>query len=342
MILNEFSSLPSGFKNGFSSIINDVLYIGLGSLGARCYSLNLSRENATWERCIDFPYGNISNPVSAQCGNSLWLFGGVVDGQMNEVVYQYDSKEAVWLSYNSPCPAGLLGSVAHAQSDNEVIFVGGYSKPVFDDFSRQISLLDPEEKALALRGFLSQPIEYYNWNRKIWKFNIEYKAWTVLADNPYLATCGSASFEVDGELWVLDGEIKPGLRVSQVNAFNLVGGCNTSRSFESIARSDREHEGLAGAFSGVVNGHPVICGGAYFIGSQENYRAGKLYTHEGLSKTYCCNTWVWTEERWQQLKNLPLGLAYGCSEVYRDKMLVIGGEKSDGSASNQCFEIELE
>lgn len=341
MIFNSLPSLPSGFKNGFSAVINDVLYVGLGSLGSRCFTLQLSDKEATWQSCKNFPYGNIESPVSVQCGNSIWLFGGVVNDQMNDKVYQYDPNDSAWVSYDSPCPVGLLGSVAHAISDKEIVFIGGYNKQIFDDINYRLSSSQPENKHLILYEFLSKPIEYYQWNRIVWVFNTEYKTWTAIGNNPNYATCGSAPIEFNGELWLVDGEIKPGLRVAQVSAFDLAEGFKKSRNVESILRLDREHEGLAGAFSGLVNGQPVICGGAYFIGSRENFKQGNLYAHKGLSKTYCCNTWTWKYCSWQQLDNLPLGLAYGCSEEYQDHMLIIGGEKQDGSASDLCFEVKL-
>lgn len=333
-------SLPIGYKQGFSGIVSDILVVGMGSLGKKVYGLRLDTEGSQWEEMTDFPYDDIESPISIVLDDSIWIFSGVTNGRMSNAIYQYNVAKKLWTKLNCISPVGLLGSSSVATSGHEIIFIGGYNEDVFNKITTQLQKATVDDKPQILNRFLSQPIESYQWNKQILKFDIYSKEWSVITDNPYSSTCGAASLVTNNELWLCDGEIKPGLRCTEIKAFSLHNDLSDSRLLPSIIRTDREHEGVAGAFSGVVGHFPVICGGAYFIGSQDNYKQDNLYTHEGLEKTYCKDFWVMKDDVWHRFDLLSIGKAYGSSEQYNEGLLLIGGELSGGSASCDCLFIQ--
>lgn len=110
----------------------------------------------------------------------------------------------------------------------------------------------------------------------------------------------------------------------------------------SIVEQDPLHEGLAGAYCSELDGRCVVLGGAYFIGSQSNYRNGQYYSHQGLTKTYATKIWQLCDGKWTCIGELAKGKAYGVCLSISNGVVLIGGEDENGQALTECELISTE
>lgn len=90
--------------------------------------------------------------------------------------------------------------------------------------------------------------------------------------------------------------------------------------FEASAR-----QGLSGMYAGMVDGRPVIAGGANFP---------HVAAAEGGTKEYYDGVWTLEGDRWQALPfRLPRRAAYGASVTLPDGVMLIGGTGDDAPDS---------
>lgn len=108
--------------------------------------------------------------------------------------------------------------------------------------------------------------------------------WKSGGQVPFLGTAGSAITAKKGDLILINGEIKPGLRTAAVWQGKTQGaGVKWQQRPDLIgAEKGAVQEGLAGAFSGVSHDVVLVGGGANFPGSWQQFNAGQLYAHKGL------------------------------------------------------------
>lgn len=211
-------SLPSGLKNGVGFGHQNRLYVGLGSLGNKWLMLDLN-EQQSWQEKSAFPGVARNDAVCVPVEGGCYVFSGagttpelgyttvLVDG------YYYDCAQDSWSLVTDDIPVGLLGGAGFAMDDN-LYFVGGYNKAQFDGLMAQLSspelAADAELKQATLVEFMSRPIEAYQWNEMIYRFDLSTKQWQPLTENPFQANCGAGVLRRQDSLILVEGEVKPG------------------------------------------------------------------------------------------------------------------------------------
>ncbi|WP_162062973.1 YjhT family mutarotase [Vibrio taketomensis] len=346
MHFSPLPSLPSGLKNGVGFSNHDAIYTGLGSLGEKWLMLDLANPS-DWQEKAAFPGTHRSDAVCIPVSGGCYVFSGA--GTTEELGYTtvltdgyyYDCSEDVWSLVTEQIPVGLLGAAGFAMDDS-LYFVGGYNKSQFDGLMAQLASPqlseDPDLKQATLVEFMSRPIESYQWNDKIYRFDCLSNHWSVIATNPFQANCGAGVFRTDDSLILVEGEVKPGLRSLHTKSFQFGDGQLLETNYlPSIIECHSEHEGLAGALCGEIDDQWIVAGGAYFVGSQSNYRSEKFYSHQGLTKTFTDQIWCFDGCEWQLAGKLPQGCAYGVAVTTADAMVLIGGETQSGEALTQCY-----
>lgn len=345
--IESLAALPLGIKNGVGGKIGTKLYVGLGSAGKRLFFYDLESPLQGWQLCAEFPGTERNDAAYAVCNDKLYVFSGAgcTQGKSAPEVLEdgfvYDGQADRWQRLTAKTPVGLLGAGACHIGHDKLAFIGGYNKKTFDTFLSAISQVDastqPERHQTMLSEFMSRPVSSYGWNREIWCFDTREQKWQLVGHNPFEANCG-AGIVADGQVvTVIEGEIKPGLRSLKTKQFVFNQNGVECQSLPSIHSQDRCHEGLAGHFAAQLNERIVVAGGAYFIGSQENFRRGKLYTHQGLTKHYSNQVWQFDMNQWRKSAELPSGVAYGVSVQAGDCVYLLGGEGQGGAAQQKCY-----
>lgn len=349
--LTQLPPLPTGFRNGAGFSDKDKVYAGLGSLGSKWLRLDTTQPMG-WVECADFPGVKRTDPVCVPVSDGCYIFSGagIAPGSHSLSVledgYFYDANRDSWNLVTDNIPVGLLGGAGIELLNKQLVLVGGYNKSVFDTLMQQLSdplVCDNEtQKRDCLCTFMDQPIEFYGWNEKIYRFDIETKEWLDIGDNPFEPNCGAGVWRLGNALALIEGEVKPGLRSLQsklllLNSEGLVDAAELS----PIVEQDPYHEGLAGAYCAELDGLCMMLGGAYFIGSQSNYRHGKYYSHQGLAKTYATKIWQLCGGQWQHVGDLKKGKAYGVCLSISNGIVLIGGEDASGQALTECELISV-
>ena len=84
---------------------------------------------------------------------------------------------------------------------------------------------------------------------------------------------------------------------------------------------------------GYSNGHYLVGGGVNFPGAAQQFKAGRLFAHEGLTKEWHKDVYTQGGKGgWKIIGELPVGIGYGVSISYNNKVLLIGGETTGGKA----------
>ncbi|MEJ2765283.1 YjhT family mutarotase [Photobacterium sp. MCCC 1A19761] len=349
--ITSFAKFPVGLKNGVGGKIGRRLYAGLGSAGSRFFCYDLDAPSLGWQAVAAFPGIARNDAVAIPVADGLYVFSGagstdaahppqvLMDG------YYFDGRTGQWQQLDTVLPIGLLGASGCEIQPGYLVFFGGYNNVVFDRFLASLAKVDqnlePERYQRLFREFMSQPVEAYGWNQNIWCFDVEHNHWHILQPNPFSANCGAGMIHDGHTVTLIEGEIKPGLRSTQIKQFIFHSRHEIScQLIPSIVASDSDHEGLAGSYSGQINNNYVIAGGTYFQGSQHNFRKGQWYTHLGLTKHYTDSIWRLDGTCWHKVGCLPSGAAYGISLTTDNGMILIGGENSQGEPLTSCYVLD--
>ncbi|PNH89106.1 N-acetylneuraminic acid mutarotase [Vibrio diazotrophicus] len=350
LVIDSIADLPVGIKHGVGGLIDNKIYAGLGSAGKQFFLLDLNHPELSWQCAPEFPGVARDDAAYAVCDDKLYVFSGagIEPNKMHPTVlldsWVFDSSKNSWNQLEETLPIGLLGASCASLSSGEIVCFGGYRKETFDDFVEQLSHinieLEPEKHKQLLTQFMSQEIADYGWNQNILKFTPSDNLWSVIGENPFPANCGAGIAQSGNVITLVEGEIKPGLRSLQTKQYDCSGATSVKGiECSSIVSVDYEHEGLAGHFVGKVGQNIYVYGGAYFIGSWNNLKAGKLYTHQGLQKHFTNKVWKFDGESWCFAGEFGEGLAYGISLCSDQCMYIIGGENNLGEAQKRCYTL---
>lgn len=348
LTITQLPDFPLGLKNGVGALHSRQLFAGMGSAGKRFFRLDLDSVSEGWNECTEFPGTERNDALMIADETGLWVFSGAGrpegshSAQVLTDVYHYCMNGDSWEKVDTDIPIGLLGASGGEISPGKFVFFGGYNKPIFDSFVAKISDINPTEEPVKhhelLVEFMSRTPEEYHWNQDVLLFDSNSLTWHVLMGNPFPANCGASLIQDSSRVILVDGEIKPGLRSTQVKQFTFHSLSDIDVSIlPSIVGQGLEHEGVAGAYSGVLNNQYFVAGGAYFIGSLQRLRERQWYTHQGLVKHYNNQVWRFDGLRWLEAGELPVGSAYGVSITTDKGIVILGGEDNKGSGLTNCF-----
>ncbi|ENM5905962.1 YjhT family mutarotase [Vibrio mimicus] len=350
--ISTLPELPTGVKHGVGGRIGQKLYAGLGSAGNSFYVLDLTQQHLGWQNAADFPGVARNDAAYTVCGDRIYVFSGagVEKGNNHPTVlmdgYAFDSKTNCWTQLESHPPVGFLGASCCSVTSGSLVFFGGYRKETFDNFLRELSNVDSKSEPLKaqqlLTQFMNQQVDDYGWNQQIWGFSPTDERWFVMGENPFKPNCGAGIIHRDSVITLIEGEIKPGLRSLETKSYQLQGNTIVQSGLcPAIVDVNSQHEGLAGHYVAEIKNCIYAIGGAYFIGSQGNFKAGKLYSHHGLQKHYSDDVWSLDGSAWQQQGKLDFGIAYGIAASNHQSIYLVGGENAQGDAIKECFKLNF-
>lgn len=345
----QWPDLPVGMKSGISAQVGSKLYVGLGSTGQDFYMLDLENVKKGWQKKADFSGPARSGATASVVGENIYVFGG--SGKNNssdaapvlfDTVYRYDAGDNTWARVNTQTPVGLLGAASYSPDNKQVLFFGGYNKVYFDKYLADINTTSrkdqPEKWQKIVDDYMGMKPLDYKWNSNVVSYTPETGTWKELGSSPYLPNCGSALVKQGAKATLVSGEIKPGLRTSEVKQFAF-GASQPWMSLHDLPKPSNQQtqEGVAGAFAGESNGVVIVAGGANFHGAKGAFEQGKMFAHNGFGKAFNPETYVLKNGLWAQSTDLPYGLAYGASFTTDEGVLVIGGEDSKRAARKEVY-----
>ena len=167
----------------------------------------------------------------------LFVFGGFSPAtdnnpaSVNQDVWNLNELSPEWVKSFNPFPSGetknsLSGGVAVAFQDSLILTIGGVNQQVFEDaLNRNFHLSKVSENnqdTLTARfrseakAYLHHPAVWYKFNDEVWLFNVRSQEWKSLGKFPQAALAGASAVGNDNEIYIVNGEIKPGIRTRKI------------------------------------------------------------------------------------------------------------------------------
>lgn len=222
----QLPSLPEAVDNASATCVDGVVYLAGGNRrsGSRTLYSLCPATDTCWQALPAYPGQERLQPVLLGCGDTLYLAGGYCPaspGREAEVaceILRYHIGSRKWLpGFALPPEADggtrcLVGGAGTADA-GRLILTGGVNATIF--------------KA-ALNGqfgpeYLRQPPSWYRFNDDILLFDVRTHTWHVERDVRGMARAGGVLLLHQGILYMVCGEVKPGIRSSKITSLSISG-----------------------------------------------------------------------------------------------------------------------
>lgn len=252
LLIYELPPLPVPMDNLSVAYAEGCLYVAGGNKRSDCanslFSLQMSPvSQKKWTRLSDFPGPARVQPVmvaqQSADGVRLYLAGGYQPASANEEavvctdMLSYHIATKRWRSESflpaseDGSPHTVTGGFAVASDGNSIVLAGGVNCKRFNEALNRPLQIERANKSgsIALRDslqkeagdYLSHPISWYKFNESLLEYNTFTKHWTLLGDSEELARAGAGIATSGNKVIVINGELKPGIRSSEINAFEF-------------------------------------------------------------------------------------------------------------------------
>lgn len=225
--------LPFGITNGSATFSENVIYI-LGGESKKetlqsFYQLDLSINNAHWEKLPDLPLA-LSHSVVVVQSEKIYLFGGRAKtesgiSKLSNKAFCFDPKKKEWATLknisnkNEEIPA-LSAGVGLAFGHDKILLIGGDKGNVFsqiETYNAKIALsIDENEKNRLQTEKVALLENHQGFSRDIYAYNIRKNSWTKFGEMPMITPVTTNIVKWDDTIFILSGEIKPGIRTPNV------------------------------------------------------------------------------------------------------------------------------
>ena len=218
-------NLPHALDNMAGAVVGHILYVVGGNCEGvatqKVWSLDLKNTaKEGWKEEPSIPGISRVQPIAAAlAGDLLGVWGGFApktDSKAAQLAMNgasYNAGCGTWTAL--PVPTDALGeevftggATAIATPQKGVVVVGGVNKDVFLAAINKL----PE-------GYLLHEPEWYRFNSRVLCYRDG--AWTQLLQHPSVARAGCALAYWDGWVYVVGGELKPGIRTPEIVRFRV-------------------------------------------------------------------------------------------------------------------------
>lgn len=218
-------NLPHALDNMAGAVVGHILYVVGGNCEGvatqKVWSLDLKNTaKEGWKEEPSIPGIARVQPIAAAlAGDLLGVWGGFApktDSKAAQLAMNgasYNAGCGTWTAL--PVPTDALGeevftggATAIATPQKGVVVVGGVNKDVFLAAINKL----PE-------GYLLHEPEWYRFNNRVLCYRDG--AWTQLLQHPSMARAGCALAYWDGWVYVVGGELKPGIRTPEIVRFRV-------------------------------------------------------------------------------------------------------------------------
>ncbi|MGL5317173.1 MAG: cyclically-permuted mutarotase family protein [Bacteroidales bacterium] len=243
--VDTLPSLPATMDNFAATLQNGKIYAGGGNVNGKvqnkCYMLDLSTRKA-WVELPDFPgAGRVQPQLLQGRAGGIVLLGGFQAGSLTELpvlsseVYAWEPQSNTWsleselpLSAHDQTPPAMVGGFGVSLNDSVLLIGGGVNRARFIealDAGRQIEeaikagqLFRADSLSAAKSNYLTHPVEWYQFNTELYTYHIQTRQWQQIGTYSPTARAGAGVVYRDGVLFIVGGELKPGIRTDEVNS----------------------------------------------------------------------------------------------------------------------------
>lgn len=236
LLIDSLPSLPVTIDNMAGAVLDGVLYLAGGKVNGipsnDVFSLNLTDYSKGWKRLPVFPGNPRVQPVMSAVNGCLYIWGGFSPAigknkpSVSNDGWCFNPQTGLWKKLPAPREkfrkaTSLTGAVALTLNDDEILCIGGVNAGIFKNALKREQNYKGAEAARRAKIYLSQPAEWYRFNQTAFVYNVKTGKWRVVAKNPLLARAGAAIVKHSNTIIYINGEIKPGIRSSEISKFSL-------------------------------------------------------------------------------------------------------------------------
>ena len=230
-ILDTLPSLPFALDNMSGAASGNTIYVAggnrNGSPSTSMLSLDLNEPELGWKEEVPFPGAARVQPVCAVQDGMLYLWGGFCPSQNGGEAsvatdgYRYLPLQERWEPVPAPAvaetgePLTLTGGTSCVWSDSIILCTGGVDKDIFLD------AISGDYKRIAKEDYLLQPVAWYRFNGRLMAYNTRRNHWEEWEESACLARAGAALLGKGQQLFIVGGELKPGIRTAEISRITI-------------------------------------------------------------------------------------------------------------------------
>ena len=234
-IVDSLPDLPWPIDNMCGSLYQDKIIIAGGTKNNQpsnqALSLTLTDLEKGWTVLTDFSGNARVQPVAFASDSIYYLFGGFAgsttqsNASLNTDGIKWREK---WIGETSGpmLESGeviSLGGGTAVRADSFALAMGGVHKDIFlgalqrEQIQKEaidLSIID----SLKMEGYkyMTQPQEWYGFNKHLFLFDLKTETWHNLGSHSSLARAGAVAV-IDGlDIYLIGGELKPGIRTPDI------------------------------------------------------------------------------------------------------------------------------
>lgn len=253
-LVKSLPSLPFSRDNFAATGLGNKVYVTGGNENGvpsrTFYCLDMDDTESGWQELSPYTGFLRVQPVligqKGIQGPCIYLAGGFQPGSETEApeipldLLIYDiardtwGAEAVIPSLDGELPCTLTGGFGVAWGDSTILVGGGVNYARFlaaVDRPRQLKIASEKNDIQVIdslkqeaTNYLLHPVEWYRFNSRLLFYNTFTKKWTLSDDYPQTARAGAAIAMFGDDLFVINGELKPGIRTPEVNRLLVLSG----------------------------------------------------------------------------------------------------------------------
>ena len=216
-------SMPAPVDNGAATRCGNRVYVTGGNQQGKARNLFALRLDAgqapAWGKLADYPGQQRVQPVLLAGDSLLYLFGGFESIRpdscaLADDVLCYDVRKNIWShetelpDHETGMPRCMVGAVGVVHADC-LLLTGGVNHQIFKEAM----------EGRAPEDYMKKAPEWYRFNHELLSYQPDKKVWKVTEGAEQMARAGGVLLEKEGALYMVCGEIKPGVRSNQVFVF---------------------------------------------------------------------------------------------------------------------------
>lgn len=222
--VKQLPSLPEAIDNAAATLLNGTIYLTGGNQQHQqnaLYKLDL-KQGTAWQKLSSYPWPQRVQPILLHDGHKLYLIGGYqAPAKASESILSHDilcylPETNTW-EYEADIPAEANGEKrcmaggSGTQTSTHLILTGGVNYTIF-------------KKALdgkAGKDYMTHAPSWYQFNDDILYFDFTSQKWTVDPQVSGMARAGGILLQHQHCLYMVCGEIKPGIRTPKITVYPL-------------------------------------------------------------------------------------------------------------------------
>ncbi len=213
-VIGELPDYPAPIEQAAGAVVGSMVYVAGGLVGGigsdKMYCLDLEDIAAGWSECAILPEPMVQ-PAMAADGGRLYVWGGLnpIANSVSDKGYSYDPVSGKWENLPGiPDGGTMLGGCALTLSEGRIVCLAGVNRQVFTD-----AITKPFDR----REYMSRPIEAYRFRTTVWVLDVEKNEWELVDDSRTTARAGAGLVKAGDKVYVIGGELKPGIRTPDVS-----------------------------------------------------------------------------------------------------------------------------